>query len=1774
MTTPPDAALHAALDRADAALLARLSATRACPSDLLGRMVRHPAPRIRHLGLTLLAERLDEPGSGPGNAPGPRRGEPGPGGGATEDRESGQVDRLTHLLPDSPGSSPEESLLLARLHARIAVRRPAHRLPDWRAGRLPVRVRIAWLRAELLGDPAVLRTEPVGELLYRAVRECRAADAHRPDRLVAELVDTGDPVLRIEALRLARDGLQAGLLAPAFVRGRLLHLVDTPDHDVVTGALHALAEPWAAVTPVAQAALTRVVERAEEDGGRDGSGYEGPGGNGKRRSGDPAASVAAALVVAARHGHPAVLWSMAENPAAAPAPRRRAVELLGERAERTDIGRLVELAATDPLLLAGPALACLRALHRRGHFPAERDAGPLLALALADHTLPAQDVATVLYTCRHRMLDVLTDAPATAPDWPRRLALLVALARQGAADVPIGEAVTRLLPAARAPRPFLGALRALRPPNAEEAVLALLPTAPAAALDALEAIGGEPTRTVLAHALGVGSPEDVPADALMDSSRTAGPADVLTYASHTAGPADVLTHAPGTAGPADVLTYASATGVAPPPAPGGARGIPPLPDPGRARGLPEPLAPARAPRLPVAPALRPVRDRALALLWHLTEDPARRRALLARLDPQNLPPDVEADLGAPDEGELAVLRARVDGDDPVASLCRVARYAGPRTLPLVADLLLRVVRDLAAPGDPDVARPADASRPGAGQGGDARPDGEPELPAEALEAVCSLGRRLRERRRVRPVCLLDAPAGTGAGHAFLADTVLGLLERPGLTGGEQAVLLKALLQVPASPSTRARVHRMLRHRDPHVRKHVIALLAHDASGDDARALSATLVPLTRDPDIRTVRAALAALGTARARWAGEAVAACLHHRNMNIRKTAAAALLHAGAPASVPHLLRAIGRDDNPGLRSAMAGALRAVVGDAYAATLLAAAEAAGDVRVRRLLLSALDREVTVRAVLALDAAGSPAVPVLLTLIAEGAVRPASGSVEELAEALTRHGVRWTRPEPPTTPGGPPDGAEADLVALVRTGWDPATALRIARRSALPDAGSARRHPSVRGLFGRWLELADHCDEAGDRSRVVCCAVRLCPGPWSPEEQETLARYAGTLADAFDAAVTGGAVTGVPGASGAPEAAGHSIPRQRAERAAELLDVLYAIAPHLSSVRRFAAVEGLRLLASADPGGLLRPEALAAVPALLRRLGAVLVRADLDRALAAAHLGADPWRTAPAVLREVFGVPVEQREGVDEPACPSDELTEGVRSPEAPARLRDRCAASRGGAGDEALPESRKLLAALVDAYPGAASDERGSLVDRMSALQPLDAPEWTISETRETLSAEHSSRTVRAEDLDQPRSAVQRDRLLALLEAERPERRTAAAQTLRHWPEPQTALAVLRAYLRGRTDVLPDPAVDLPAPLAAYSGEGCGSRHADAESTAHDASPERVLAWLARLPGDELTGLAPTVVTWWEHGPPAVHEAARVVLHAVPADALAHLLAPRIEAGDLGLLDLLSGSPLLRTPALDRAARRLRAQGREDMADRLVLVDGPLRAPGSAYEDEAVLDAVRTSPRAPAAPAEQTSLSVLIRIARDGAPERIRRALTRIVELGTSASGGGVDPELICLMEELLRHPRTGVRLHAHRVSRTLFDRDTHARLTVFLLADPVPDVVRGAIRMLGRAAWEPALPDLVRLLGHPKPAVRTAARDALVDFGATAVPPLRRAAARARPDRRSLYTDVLAGIDARAETEAATTTEAGTDTKTGAGTDTRDRHRHPCRRGLTGRR
>ncbi|WP_202461288.1 hypothetical protein [Streptomyces sp. SID8374] len=166
-----------------------------------------------------------------------------------------------------------------------------------------------------------------------------------------------------------------------------------------------------------------------------------------------------------------------------------------------------------------------------------------------------------------------------------------------------------------------------------------------------------------------------------------------------------------------------------------------------------------------------------------------------------------------------------------------------------------------------------------------------------------------------------------------------------------------------------------------------------------------------------------------------------------------------------------------------------------------------------------------------------------------------------------------------------------------------------------------------------------------------------------------------------------------------------------------------------------------------------------------------------------------------------------------------------------------------------------------------------------------------------------------------------------------------------------------------------------------------------------------------------------------------------------------------------------------------------MRDEGRAALADRLVLVAGPLRGPDGHAEDAAALDTLRApAPNAPAARVHRPALPELPDRARTGTPEEIRRALGRLVEEHTPTPGSEPDPALRAVIAELLRHPRAGVRLHAHRVSRALFDRDAHARSTAVLLSEPLPEVVRMAVRTLGRLAWKPALPELISLLGHPE--------------------------------------------------------------------------------------
>jgi HEAT repeat protein len=1010
----------------------------------------------------------------------------------------------------------------------------------------------------------------------------------------------------------------------------------------------------------------------------------------------------------------------------------------------------------------------------------------------------------------------------------------------------IGDAITSVLAETSAPRPFLKAIRALRHGPAEDAVLAVLPAAPAAALATLEAIGGPKAVSVLKEGLCGGQ---------------------------------------------------------------------------------------------IAPHLRAVRHQALELLWHLTDD---RQALLARLNPHDLPARIAADLGGPDERELALLAAHLDPDEPVAALVRLAANGG--SVPVLTDLLSRIVADLAASAWDPAAAP------------------DPVVPPEVLGALRDVGRRLYERKRIRPAALLDAETPDEAGDAFVASIALDLLDRPELSDGERAILLELLGRVPYARTT-ARVHPLLRHRDRQVRKHAIALIAGDP------ALSASVTLLTGADDVQTVRQALLALGKVRAVWACPAITACLDHPNMNIKKTAATVLAEAGTATAVPKLLFWLGSHDNTGFRTALVEALRAILGDAFAATVLSAAENAADDRARELLLRGLGRTLSAQVVQALIDQGSAAARVLAKLISN---------------------------EPQATRTAEP--------------WSVQFAMRV-----LDQPGDLTE---LRPMLSDWLRLAEaRPDRRADILRLV---TRFCPAPWSAAELEAVTSWKQVLVAGFD-----------------------DVP--------ELTGMLEAVAPALS------AEQGLSVAAT------IRAKGRSALR-LLRLSGAVLVRADLDQALACARLGPNPWLAEQAALRESFGV--EPRTGAEPWA---ESLRTAARAPDLLRKFREQ---------DDGTIGSRPRLDAMIEAFPAAGPEVRELLLDWMTALQPLGAPPWTLSEARR----EHEPAA------RPPRSAALRDRLLTKLADPDQTDRDQAARALQSWPEPEFQQLVLRAYLAGDVQI----------------------RITRAPLELDGARPDRVLDLIAHLDPDDRVALLPHVLTWWAQG----SASARAALRYFPAD----VLAQSLQAGAWDLDDLLAKRPLLRTPELAETDRRLRAEGR----DGLILVNGPLRDPD--HDDHQTLARLLTRPEPLATPAGP-SRAELFAIARDGEPEQIRRALSELAEHGP-------DPDLEALLGDLITHRSPRVRLHAHRISRRLLDQPAYLQQTMRLLADPLPDVVRSAIKTLAHARWKPAIPLLVELLDHSREPIRRAAADGLALIGRPAIPALTHTAGRARPDRRHLYDTVMARI------------------------------------------
>lgn len=1227
---------------------------------------------------------------------------------------------LIALLPrDLTGLRPELQLVLADIYLSVATWSPGQ-VPTipWRAAELLPAVALAWTRLELRLTPTRLD----GPLTLAAVRGLQPADLHAPEALLTRLIHADDPALQHEALRLLIGSLHAALLAPAGAAALLLDLLadDTRDPAVAAAALRHLCEPWAHAHPCPRKLLLRLFHAAIAD-----------------TLDDPPAPPLLApptppdapLDPADQADLDALMAEYGDHEPTHPEPSELAAPthqdehqddrdtrlgLLAARRERAlaaidlaarqDLGADLHALADDPDIDASLRRAAFLAAAPR----CERDnLGDWLALVTRD---PPLFVPVLLPTLRslHRRGIFLTDAELPAILELSALAPTLDLPRLAAHCFPARHALIhqlREIPGddPRWPRwlPLLAAL------DSDEVAPLLR-----------ERLAAEPPprlrRELLRH---LGELRDPLAEPLALALLPREPAAVLGTLRAVGGPATIA-----------VLR--------------------------RDLGLDD--------NTPVRPHLHADIGDALALLWHLLpdEDPTREH-LRARLRPASCPPQIARDLAHHTLADhLPLLLTSAPEPAAVVALQRVCATGSRRAVPLVRDLLRRIVSELVAGTLVDHHGAARRPPPGATRASEA----ERQLPAAVLAAIGRLGERLHERGAIRPACLLTGAPGL-AGDALLAELLLELAADA--TDPEAAAIALHALATRPVPGLSRRVHRYLRHRDVRVRAAAIVCLARHGVDD----LCASLTRLAHSDDLVAARQALQALGDAAATDAAPTIAAWLEHPNMNLKKAAATALRRAGTPEVVPALLRWLGQHDNPGLRDDLSAALTAILGDATTTTLIAALDDLRpddpDLARRRRLLR-----------LALDPALTPA----------------------LSHALARRRAPWFAPPtvptaPATTP--PVPALRPAIAGLLADGF---TAPHAAALLAAPHDLTPPELTAVRPYLREWLTfLADdrqpphnlqttHNPPTTDTLQPAHNLPTTHNPPTTAPLQSAHNLQTNTnlqsthhplaaLALILQLAAAGLAAPELALTARAIDPLAARLDDGPREPLLALLDVLL---PHLPPLAAWRLADRLRASS---------PQPACGAPWLTRlaRCGVLLTRADLERALHDCAGTPDPAALARATLRDAL-------------ALPPLTADEHRRRPELAAALR----------ADHLPPHAPGLTPSLrADLYPELPADRRAAWLDHLLHERPLGVPAPPAA-TPPRLAPSPDERA------DLPR-------LLARLDCPLASERQRAAAALLAWPDTSTRPAVLAAYLAGRVELTaPGPLAEALAadPELLHSGE------------------------------------------------------------------------------------------------------------------------------------------------------------------------------------------------------------------------------------------------------------------------------------------------------------------------------------------------------------------
>lgn len=398
----------------------------------------------------------------------------------------------------------------------------------------------------------------------------------------------------------------------------------------------------------------------------------------------------------------------------------------------------------------------------------------------------------------------------------------------------------------------------------------------------------------------------------------------------------------------------------------------------------------------------------------------------------------------------------------------------------------------------------------------------------------------------------------------------------------------------------------------------------------------------------------------------------------------------------------------------------------------------------------------------------------------------------------------------------------------------------------------------------------------------------------------------------------------------------------------------------------------------------------------------------------------------------------------------------------------------------EAVARERELVREQArDWYRLAPTEARAWLAD-MLARRPLDVPRPTA------LPFAHGPAFV-------PRTRADLERLLGQLASDDESLRERSAMAILAWSDtravPGAWRAVLDAYLAGRI---------------ALGGRGHALASVLEVWPESSSARARALRLVPELDPHALRRLLPGWLAALARDEPDAAE----TLRAIDQDRLIPIAREQVRRGDLRLLGLLrrSDSLALRTLVDELRPSHAAAIAHLITPDEPPPQSSPVDDPIAGLEPEALIATITTR-------GVEVGLAV--------------RAVHALAE--SDAGPDAIEPFVID------RRPR--VRSAALRALRALVERERYLDAVTRVLAiETRDDVIVSLLASLGHARHPPGLPGLIEHLVGRDTKLRAGAEAALLAWGSTALPGLRRAAAKARPDHARTIAALIERLEADA--------------------------------------